>query len=223
MSDLETEGFIDELIEAHDLVYNEQFIIGSCDTTMLSAESTDIVCVPGADVMPRGHIFLALYHPETFEIVAVTSTIDNIVGGATAIGRLALEAQSARADLPAGQDGCGPYAKGQWIDAEDYQSSGLNLPVADFNDGHKITHYQCIAPENGEPYLQAYDVGGGSSPPTQKASDNRSGGGNSGGGGNQGGDDDNSGSGLKAWCKARGGSYSAGISEGVEYCHDYRR
>ena len=190
MPDLETEGFIDELIEAHDLVYDEQFITGSCDTIKLNAKSTDIFCVPGADDMPRGHIFLALYHPETFELVAVTSTIDNSIGGATVLGRLALEAESAQTRLPADDDGstgdggCGPYGDGQWIRLQDYQASGLNLSIVDEGVGNSVTDYQCVVPENGPPYLQAYYVapghrGGGNS--------GNSGGGKQGSGGNSGG------------------------------------
>ena len=82
MAELEEPGFIEELVERHEIEYNEASIVGSCDTQKLAAKSTDVFCVPGTKGMNYGNVFLVLYNPDTFEIAALTTTVDNTAGGA---------------------------------------------------------------------------------------------------------------------------------------------
>ena len=66
-----------------DLAYDEERIVGRCDSEKLRGKSADVFCVPGTRDLPPGQVFLVLYHPETFEIVALTTTIDNRANVAT--------------------------------------------------------------------------------------------------------------------------------------------
>jgi hypothetical protein len=64
---------------------DEERIDGACDTEKLRGSSTDVFCALDAHVMPDGRVSLVLYHPESFEMVALTTAIDNR-GGATNAG-----------------------------------------------------------------------------------------------------------------------------------------
>ncbi len=219
MSDLETGCFIEELIASHDIAYDEERISGSCDTARLKGISSDVLCVPGSKGMPNGNVFLALYHPETFEIVAVTTSIDNSFGGAVALSNLPAPSAEARQTAPSNDDGCGPYGNGQWIKRQAYQDSGLSLPVADEGVGSAVTDYQCIVPENGAPYLQAYYID--ANWRKAHASDsNDDGGGGGGDGGGGGGAARTGGSNFREVCENQGGTYSSGTNwEGCDFDH----
>lgn len=164
---------IAKLINEHKLAYDEDLIAGYCDTEELREISEDVFCIPGVHDMPQGFIFLALYHPETFEIVALTSYIYNRDGAARAlVGSRQLAFQAAPGEMTA--EGCGPYGAGQWIKATDYAASGLNLPVVQDELVSQITDYQCIVPaDDAAPYLRAYTIP--PPPPQQRRSLNSGG------------------------------------------------
>lgn len=138
-----------KLIDEHELAYDEELIAGHCDTEYLRGKSPDLFCVPGTNAMPPGYIFLTLYLPESYEIVAMTASIDNIAG-------VAAKADWSRPAPQTAADRCGSYVPGQWIKAADYDASGLNLPVKPPELGGDITDYQCMVPQDGASYLQAY-------------------------------------------------------------------
>ena len=69
-------------LTAEDLIYDAANIIGLCDTNRLS-NSPDTLCTPGTSELPTGQVLLALFHHETRELVALTTTIDNKALGAT--------------------------------------------------------------------------------------------------------------------------------------------
>lgn len=171
-TELENPEIVARLIYEHNLNYNIDRIDGSCDTEKLLEKDEDVICVPGSSVLPIGYIFLALYHPQTQQLVALTTTIDNSTGRANPASAQTQDVISAQdadsADAPelaarvaveTEMDGCGPYQPGQWITAEDYAASGLNLPVNTDGVGNPITDYACVLPEGGgSPYLQAYSI-----------------------------------------------------------------
>ena len=169
---LEVEDFADaatleSLLEA--AAYDEAAIAGTCKTDKLPEHLPDVFCTPGTSAMPWGQVVLALYEPETNEIVALTASIDNKAGGAT-------NADWSSRPAPASQPtaiGCGDYVAGQWIKAGDFVNSA-NLPVRGATGA--TTDYQCMV----DIYFQAYSIAGsgggaGGSQP--------SGGGNNGNGG----------------------------------------
>ena len=147
------------------LVYDEEEVDGICDTEKLSG-STDTLCVPGTSAMPDGLVFLALFHPETFELIALTTSIDNRALGATqADYSQATEQPTTQqpADPPVVENaptGCGPYQVGQWILASEYDASGLNLTVREAGNC-PVASYNCYQPDEGAPYLQAHCEGSG--------------------------------------------------------------
>ena len=154
-------GVTDESAQA----YDEERLDGACDAERLGGNYPDVFCVPGTGVMPDGRVSLALYHPETFEIVALTTSIDNRGGGATDAGCWSPPtpepAPQPASTEQAPQDpspGCGPYAPGQWISAEDYDASGLNLPISTEKTQFPITVYVCEAPQGAPSYLQAHPL-----------------------------------------------------------------
>ena len=160
IDDLHDADFLDALLEQHDFAYDADATDGQCDTEKLANYgSSDMFCVPGADAMPFGHIFLALYDAETGELAALTTTIDNNAGGAAVISQRKLQPQAAA--TPTG-DSCGNYAAGQWIAAADFDNSA-NLPVHGETDS--ATDYQCVVAADGGAYFQAYTLvnGGGGS------------------------------------------------------------
>ncbi len=156
-----------EIVDETDLAYDETLVTGVCDTARMQRyNSGDILCVPGTSAMPAGFAMTILYHPETYEVVALTTTIDNIGGVASRAVAAPAQAPAAPADTaaPAGDGaGCGPYASGQWIKAADYQASGLNLPVNTSNALGAITDYECVVPASGQPFLNAWTVAAGAS------------------------------------------------------------
>ena len=153
LEELHDAEFISELLETHEFAYAEDNTDGKCDTAKLANYgSSDMFCVPGAEAMPFGHIFLALYAAETGELAALTTTIDNNAGGAAVISQRKLQPQAAA--TPSG-DGCGNYAAGQWILAADFDNSA-NLPVQGETDS--ATDYQCVVNADGAAYIQAYTL-----------------------------------------------------------------
>lgn len=180
------------------LAYDEERLDGACDTERLGGYYPDVFCVPGTSVMPDGRVSLALYHPENFEIVALTTSIDNRSGGATDAGcwrpptpEPAPQPQPA-STAQAPQDaspGCGPYAPGQWISAEDYDASGLNLPISTEKTQFPIIVYVCEVPQGAPSYLQAHPLI--QPTPTATPVEQRGGGGSDDGGSGDDDDDDN--------------------------------
>lgn len=124
---------------------------GACDTEKLSEKGEDVICVPGVYEMPLARVSLALFHPETFEIAALTTTIYNKNGDAA-------RAVCAPPAVEVTPPGCGPYASGQWITAEEYSASALNLPVSTENTQLPILHYVCLTFDDKPSYLQAYPL-----------------------------------------------------------------
>ena len=134
MALLEDLEFVGALIKEYDLHIDEAALQGLCDTErMRKYQSSDVICIPGTSVMEPGMVITVIYHPESFIIVALTTTIDNIGGYATRADEwrdlLVVAPAEDGAPQPQG-DGCGPLGPGQWISAADYQQQGLNLPIS---------------------------------------------------------------------------------------------
>ena len=155
LDDLDAET-IAELIETHEIAFDENAIAGQCDPNKLPGARADLFCVPGTSGMPRGQIFLALFDGETGDLLALTESIDNKAGGALQDWSPTPEAAENQA---AAATGCGPYVAGQWIKAADYAASGLDLPLR--NGGHdpaKVTDYTCVVAADGSAHLLAYNL-----------------------------------------------------------------
>ncbi len=167
--------FVAWLVYTYGLSFDATLTHGECDTEKLMPKSSDILCMPGGVALPLGYVYLTLYHPRTYQIVALTTTIDNSIGGATfgiagwvnpnpAGGSPNPDANIT--DSPSNNqqpasgnaaDACGSYVAGQWITAADYAASELNLPVNRQDVGNPVTDYACVVPEDGGlPYLEAY-------------------------------------------------------------------
>ena len=154
------------LLSAYALDWDAGDAVGSCDTETLAGLSTDIYCRPGTDELPGGHVFLALYVRETGRLLAVTSTFYNgklkgQVGGTAGAREQPRSDPQAVSPAPspaqtAVTNGCGPWNAGQWIPAEEYLSSGVTLRVDTSGLWGVANVYQCVVPESGEAYLQAY-------------------------------------------------------------------
>lgn len=170
----------------YNLEYDQTRIDGYCDSAILSPISTEIMCVPGPCDMPDGYVYLALYHPDTAALVALTTTIFNaggaartsacsvpqavpeaggespVNGGGTQVNSESPvngEAQTVGgAEGNSQAQGCGPYVPGQWIKGADYAASGLDLPIVMDALASQITDYECVALEGEEPYLLAYSL-----------------------------------------------------------------
>ena len=155
LDDLDAETIAD-LIETHEIAWDEDAIDGKCDPNKLPGARADLFCVPGTSGMPRGQIFLALFDGETGDLLALTESIDNKAGGALQDWSPTPEAAENQA---AAATGCGPYVAGQWIKAADYEASGLNLPVRGAgNDKSKVTDYTCVVAADGSAHLLAYNL-----------------------------------------------------------------
>lgn len=149
---LEAIGEIDEDL----LAYDEEEIVGICDTMKLS-NSTDAICVPGTSAMPDGRVFLALFQPETFALVALTTPIDNIASAAAnADWTPTATPPPAPAAQPGPAEGCGPYTPGKWLTAEEYEATGLDLNPRGPGALCVIGAYNCFQPDEGAPYMQAH-------------------------------------------------------------------
>ena len=161
LDDLHDADFLDALLDQHDFEYDEEATDGKCDTEKLANYgSSDMFCVPGAEAMPFGHIFLALFDSETGELAALTSTIDNNSGGAAIVSQRGPE-PTPQAQATPNASSCGQYSAGQWIAAADFVNSA-NLPV--HGETGDTTDYQCGCGATGGAYFQAYAlVNGGSS------------------------------------------------------------
>ena len=173
LDDMDAETIAD-LIETHEIAFDENAIAGQCDPNKLPGARADLFCVPGTSGMPRGQIFLALFDGETGDLLALTESIDNNAGGALRDWSPTPEAAENQA---AAATGCGPYVAGQWIKAADYAASGLDLPLRyGGHDPAKVTDYTCVVAADGSAHLLAYNL----------AEVGTAGGVNGGGGGNGG-------------------------------------
>ena len=175
--------FVSAMIADFDLHYDEDMLQGVCDTERLRKYgTTDVLCGPGSSVMEPGLIVSVLYHPQTFAIAALTTTLDNIDSYATRADEWRNQQPAASADdeQAASSDTCGPWNNGRWLTADEYHNSGVSLPVNTDNLLGAATHYECRVPENGQPFMIAWTVMEG--PPAS----NQSGGGDSGGSGGSG-------------------------------------
>ncbi len=133
-------------------VYAEDQQAGHCDADKLGDWSSDTICVPGSRVLPVGHVSLALFHPASMSLAALTTSIENIGGYATGLGCWRPSA------TPEPATGCGPYAPGQWLAAEEYAASGLDLPLKTENSQPEVRHYVCMIPQAGPAYLEAHPL-----------------------------------------------------------------
>ena len=153
-------GVMDESL----LQYDEEDVDGSCNTAKLSP-SRDVLCVPGSSALPDGSILLVLFHPETMESVALTTSIDNNFNAAARADWGQAPADSAEPMMDdSAASGCGPYAVGQWILASEYDAAGLNLAVKSAG-ACPVTAYNCYQPDDGEAYLQAHCESADMAPP----------------------------------------------------------
>lgn len=160
MRDLESADAIAALIARHEIAYDEDRIAGHCDLNKLAPASSDIFCVPGTRGMEARQIFLVLFHPETHEIAALTTTIDYKAGGAQRPTPMPAPAATPEPEAPqSSSDGCGPYAPGQWIPVEQHDPA-LGIPIIGAYAG--TTVYLCQVPAAGSPYLQAHPPAAGS-------------------------------------------------------------
>ena len=152
-------------IDESTLAYDGGRARGTCRTDLVGGNYPDVYCVPGTSALPDGYVYLALYHPESFGIVALTTTIDNLGGGAASAGCwdpfASVPTPDPEPTEPAPQDapaGCGPYAPGQWITVDEYEASGLDLPVSTENTQFPIFVYVCLVPQDNSSYLQAHPL-----------------------------------------------------------------
>ena len=162
LRDLEAPDAIADLIAQHEIAYDEAAIAGHCDPNKLAPASSDIFCVPGTSGMEAGQILLVLFHSDTHEIAALTSTIDNKAGGAQRPTPMPAPVATPEPETPQTKtDGCGPYAPGQWIPIDQHDPA-LGIPISGAHAG--TTTYVCEVPAAGSPYLQAHPPadGGGS-------------------------------------------------------------
>ncbi len=143
---------ITDLIETHDIAWDEDAIDGQCDPNKLPGARADLFCVPGTKGMAQGQIFLALFDAESESLLAITETIDNNAGGALKDWSPTPEPAAEAAA------GCGPYAEGQWIPAS-VDVSGHGLPVKD--EKANVTDYQCVVAADGSAYFQAHHFANG--------------------------------------------------------------
>lgn len=155
ITDLEDPDFVQSLATDHDLMYDESLVDGMCDVAGLSGfNSTDVLCKPGTAGMENGQVFLVLYHPLTLQVTALTTSIDNARGGALRDWSLP-DRSVATGD--GDQRRCGPYNEGQWIKAQ-LLDPDHGLPVSMTDVLWEVTDYQCVVPDDGQPYLQAYSI-----------------------------------------------------------------
>ena len=155
ITDLEDLDFVQSLATDHDLMYDESLVDGMCDVARLRGISTDLLCTPGTEGMENGHFFLVLYHPLTLKVAALTTSIDNTRGGALRDWSLPDNRTVATDD--GDQRRCGPYNEGQWI-KEQLLDPDHGLPVSMKDVLWEVTDYQCVVPDDGQPYLQAYSI-----------------------------------------------------------------
>ena len=92
---------------------------GVCDAEALAGISTDLLCRPGTTAMPQGHVYLVLYHPDTGEALAVTTSIVNLKPPTPQPPPPDTQAPQAEAahppPTPATATGCGPFQPGEWV------------------------------------------------------------------------------------------------------------
>ena len=156
LADLRDEDTLAELLAAHDFRYDEEAMDGVCDTARELPDSEDIFCVPGTAVMPPGQILYALYHPETGELLALTETIDNKNSVATNRDWRATPTPEPTEEPRERIATCGPYEPGRWISAAQYFALGYELPIRGEGVTMPYTDFQCVLPDTGDAYLQAY-------------------------------------------------------------------
>ncbi len=155
ITDLEDLDLVQSLATDHDLMYDESLVDGMCDVARLRGISTDLLCTPGTEGMETGHIFLVLYHPLTLKVAALTTSIDNTRG--SALRDWSLPDNRTVATDDGEQRRCGPYNEGQWI-KEQLLDPDHGLPVSMTDVLWEVTDYQCVVPDDGQPYLQAYSI-----------------------------------------------------------------
>lgn len=181
--DLADPQLILDLIADNALTYSEDDILGLCDVERLAKYgTTDILCEPGASILPHGYAFLTLYNPESLEIVALTETIYNWENIATRADEWRDAAPLPEAepeeqpDISTEGAGCGPWNGGRWISAAEYRAAGIPLPIVEAQVIDAPTHYQCMIPASGSPYLEAYTVRSSADPGRAASDDSGSGG-----------------------------------------------
>ena len=156
LADLRDVDTLAELLAAHDFSYDEAAMDGVCDTARPLPNSDDIFCVPGTAVMPPGQILYALYHPETGALLALTETIDNKNSVATHRDWTVTPTPEPTEEPRERITTCGPYEPGRWISAAQYHALGYELPIRGEGVTKPYTDFQCVLPDTGDAYLQAY-------------------------------------------------------------------
>lgn len=156
IGDLQDLEFLHALASDHDLTYDEDLVDGVCDVTGLRGyNSSNVLCKPGTEGMEDGHVFLVLYHPLTFNVAALTTSIDNTSGGA--LRDWSLPDRSATTAGDEQYRPCGPFNEGQWIKVQSLDPDH-GLPVSMKDVLWEVTDYQCVIADDGQPYLQAYSI-----------------------------------------------------------------
>ncbi len=143
---------IADLIDTHDIAWDEDAIIGKCDPNKLPGARADLFCVPGTKDMAQGQIFLAIFDADSESLLAITESIDNKAGGALKDWSPTPEPAEEAAT------GCGPYNNGQWIPAS-VDVSGHGLPIVD--EKANVTDYQCVVAADGSAHFQAHSFANG--------------------------------------------------------------
>ena len=156
LADLRDADTLAELFAAHDFSYGEAAMDGVCDSARQLPDSDDIFCVPGAAAMPPGQILYALYHSDTGELLALTETIDNKNSVATNRDWRATPTPEPTEEPRERIATCGPYEPGRWISAAQYFALGYELPIRGEGVNKPFTDFQCVLPDMGDAYLQAY-------------------------------------------------------------------
>ncbi len=189
LDDLDAETIAD-LIDTHEIAWDEDAIDGQCDPSKLPGARADLFCVPGTKGMAQGQIFLAIFDADSESLLAITESIDNNAGGALRDWSPTPEPAAEAAT------GCGPYVNGQWIPAS-VDVSGHGLPVKD--EKANVTDYQCVVAADGSAYFQAHHFanGGGGGGGGNGGANGSGGGGSYDDGGDRRGTDEDTGKGRK--------------------------
>ena len=142
LADLEIRETLERLVDRRVELSNVEAIDGFCETTTLVGISTDLFCQLGGK-MPEGHFSLVLYDSETLEVVALTTTVDN-VNNATQRFSAELQNKARFAELTAVRETLATASAS--VAAEDSAKLGDSEPEQTDNSQAAPTPVPSIAP-----------------------------------------------------------------------------
>ena len=142
LEDLENRQTLERLVDGRVVLSNVEAIDGFCETTTLAGISTDLFCQLGRK-MPEGHFSLVLYDSETLEVVALTTTIDN-VNNATERFTSELQDKARFADLTAVKETLATARAS--VTAEDSATLGDSEPGHTNSNGATPTPVPSVTP-----------------------------------------------------------------------------